>query len=521
MSAVFALTDAEIAALTDAELNEALALMAPPPERFSPEALSGGHSAQLAFVKDRSRRIHVMCARQAGKSWADVIILIANALERPNTTNIFLGLNSVAVRMNIWEPIVSRLFDRFVDLDRKWFNETRMLIRFPNGSRIIFGGYDDFRHIRNLLGGRLDGGVVVLDEAQEAPALLSELLDVILPPMLTPTSRVILSGTIPDTPAGRFYEERKNPSWSHHNWGRLANIHTPEAREQLTQYLADTGISEDDPQIQRDWFGNDVFDPSATAYRYSLARNGYVPTVPEWLTEVYASGKDGERTLAYAHPIKEDKRDGARHGLIAAVPFDGVRLFSFAIDPGADSDRASIEGTGWGDKSHDIQQVFEWSTPRGMKLTTGQIFAVAALAQKHYSKYGAIISWVYDAGSSQNTIDNLETDYRLPLILAAKKADLKGQVDRVNDLAAEGRSKVIIGSALEQDYQRARWDKNALLAGQRKWAASWHPDPSEAHRYSVAKYFDAFKKPSVATILDNPLLRSLMQDPNADRPDYR
>lgn len=512
--------------LTDDEVLKALRLLKAPREKFSPELLAANHVAQLAFVRDRSRRTHVMCARQAGKSWGDVIVLIANALERPNTTNIFLGLNSVAVRMNIWEPIVSRMFDRFVDLDRGWFNETRMLIRFPNGSRIIFGGYDDFRHIRNLLGGRLDGGIVVLDEAQEAPALLSELLDVILPPMLTPTSRVILSGTIPDTPAGRFYEERSNPSWSHHNWGRLANVHTPEAREQLTQYLSDTGLSEDDPQIQRDWFGRAVFDPSATAYRYNVERNGYRAEVPDWLTALYLAavngvGKDSGRDILYAHPPKEDKRDGARYGLMAARPHDGVRIFSFAIDPGANSDRAAIEGVGWGEKTRDLQHVFEWSSPRGMQLTTGQIFAVAGLAQRIFAGLGGIIEWRYDAGSSQNTIDNLLNDYRIPVILAAKKSDLQGQVDRCNDLLVSGRDKIMIGSALEQDYLRARWDKLAIAAGQRRWASSWHPDPSEAKRYATAPYFDAYKPPKEETVFTDPLLASLLRDASADTPNYR
>lgn len=512
--------------LTDDEVLRALRLLNPV-ERFSLSAIAGSHEKQRAFVFDQSRRIHVMCARQSGKTWGDVAILIDNALRRPNTTNIFLGLNSVAVRMNVWEPVTSRMFDRFEDLNRAWFNETRMLVRFPNGSRLIFGGYDDFRHIKNLLGGRLDGGVIVADEAQDASGVLDELLDVILPPMLTPSTRIILSGTIPDTPAGRFWEESKNTSWSRHNWGRLANVHTPEAREMLDLYLADTSLTEDDPQIQRDWFGRAVFDVTATAYRYLVERNGYIAIPPAWLKPLYEAQADTVRghALAFCHPMQLDKKNGVRFGLMAAQPRDGVTNFAFAIDPGSTSDRASIQGIGWGQNSHDVDHVFDWTTPRGARLTTGQIFAVAGVANRMFNvgRGGAILKWRYDAGSSQNTIDNLLTDYGLPLILAAKKTDLIGQVNRASDLLVQARAKVMIGSALEQDLQRARWDKTALAHGQHKWAAAHHPDPSEGWRYSLQDFFDCFVAPKEPTVFDDPLLQGMLKgirNPNDDAPDY-
>lgn len=489
-------------------------------ERFSMVALCGGHALQLAAMTDLHRRIHIMCARQSGKSWTDVGMLVDNALTRPGTTNIFLGLNSVAVRMNIWEPVVCRLFDRFSDLETSWLRGGRMIVRFPNGSRIIFGGYDDFRHIKNLLGGRLAGGVIVLDEAQDAGAMLDELLDVILPPMMTPTTRIVLSGTIPETPAGRFWEESKRESWSAHRWGRLSNVHTPEAREMLDLYLADTGLSEDDPQIQRDWFGRAMFDMTATAYRYSRERNGYGATMPQWLADVYETKADVVRghALLFCHPMQADKKGGARHGLMASTPPEGVKIFSFAIDPGSTSDRVSIQGWGWGENSREVHHVFDWTTLQGAQLTTGQIFAMAGFARRVFGVYGSVISWRYDAGSSQNTIDNLLTDYGIPVILAAKKTDLVGQVDRNNELLVSKRARIMLGSALEQDYERARWDKNARAAGQYKWASTWHPDPSEAGRYGLQDYFDAFKAPKTETIFDDPLLRAMTGPDRGDDP---
>lgn len=501
---------------------------------FTLEAFCGNHSKQAAFCADRSHRVHVMCARQSGKSQGDDAILLDSGLTRPNSTNLILGFNGPHIRNNNWVPIWTRLWDRFGGLDADWHHETTMVTTFPNGARVLFGGTDDAKHIKNLLGGRIDDGVVIIDESQDQQTL-DELLDSILPPMMGLNARIVLSGVFPEVPAGRFWREsgwvldektgryaqtKGFRGWSHHNWGRLANTHTPDARAVLDRYLADTGLTEEDPQVQRDWFGVPVFDPAATAYRYLRERNGFAPDDAPWLADVYTTQRDTvrDRPLLYAHPMKVNERDGARYGLMACRP-PGPMIFSFAIDPGADTDRVSIQGWGWGPGSREVRHVFDWTTPRGAQLTTGQIFAMAGLANRMYA--GAIVSWRYDAGSSQNTIDNLLNDYGINVVLAAKKTDLKGQVDRNNDLLTQGRAKVMIGSALEQDYQRARFDKAHLERQQYKWAGSWHPDPSEAGRYALQDYFDAYVKPPEATVFTDPLLASLLVDQNPDRPNYR
>jgi hypothetical protein len=478
---------------------------------FSLEAFCGEHREQLAFVKDQSHRTHVMCARQSGKSQGDDAILMDAGLFRRNSTNLILGLNGPAIRFNNWEPIWKRLFDRFSGLDQKWRNEQRMMTTFPNGARVLMGGTDDTRHIKNLLGGRIEDGVVIVDECQDQNTL-DELLDSTLPPMMGMKARLVLSGVFPEVPAGRFWREsgwievngvyvqKAHHGWSTHNWGRLANVHTPDARAVLDRYLADTGLTEDHPQIQRDWFGRPAFDPTATAYHYRVETNSYAPTLPEWLREVYGqfSEADEHPRYRYAHPMRLDK-DGARYGMMAAEPFPGVSMFSLALDPGANSDRASIQGWGWGAGGREVQHVFDWSSPRGARLTTGHMFSVLGLAYRTFAaiggQRGGVVRCRYDAGSSQNTIDNLQGDYGIPVVLAAKKADLKGQVDRNNDLLEQGRAKVMLASALEQDYQRARWDKSALAVGARSWAGTWHPDPSEAARYALQDYFDAYVAP--------------------------
>jgi hypothetical protein len=479
-------------------------------ENFCRAADGRMHVEQRAFTTDQSHRIHCMCARQAGKSQGDDAILMDSGLFRPYSTNLILGFNGPHIRTNNWEPIWKRLFDRFSGLDDRWRNETRMLTTFPNGARVLMGGTDDVRHIKNILGGRIEDGVVIIDESQEQETL-DELLDSTLPPMMGMKARLILSGVFPDAPVGRFWREsgwverdgewvqERGRGWSRHNWGRLANVHTPDARAVLDRYLEDTGLTEDDPQIQRDWFGRPAFDPAATAYRYLKGRNGYVALSPDWMGPVYASGKDERgKELMYAHEMRQDK-DGAKFGMMAAEPLPGVRTFSLALDPGSNSDRASVQGWGWGEQSRIVQHVFDWTSPRAARLSTGQMFAVLGLAYRMLTRVGGRLGGVvkcrYDAGSSQNTIDNLQGDYGIPLVLAAKKTDLLGQVNRNNDMLTESRAQIMIGSALEQDYMRARWDRAALARTQRVWARLWHPDASEAARYALQDYFDAYVEP--------------------------
>jgi hypothetical protein len=465
--------------------------------RFSVEALAGEHTKQLAFMRDRSPWIHVMCARQSGKSWGDDGILLDNALSSPQSTNLLLGLTGTAARTNNWEPIWKRLCERF-GIPDEWHNNTRMLTSFPNGARVMFAGTDDITHVRSYLGNRLDNGVVIIDESQsQQDSVLKYLLRNLLPPMLTPTSRVIMSGVLPDVPAGYFYELADDPAWSHHSWARVDNSHTPEAMEQLKEYMRLHNLTENDPQIARDWYMRRVWDKNATAYHYDRSRNGYDPTVPEWLAGLVSSLPSGSA--------------------MAAEPWESVNRFAFAIDPGS-RDRCSVQGWGWGPADpRKVQHVFDWTSDRGARLGWSAIVGVAKVARSHYQSG----SWRYDAGSSQNELDLFQRDHGLPVIRAAAKADFPGQVRRMNDLLSSGRAMVMVGSTLEEDLQKARWDEDARGRGQYRWANTWHPDASEAARYALQGYFEAHEptpQPKPTNPYDQFMLRMRERQESASGP---
>ena len=460
------------------------------------------HTEQFGFMTDRGHRIHTMCARQSGKTEGDDGILMDAGLFRPNSTNVILGLNGPHLRMNNWDPKWTKMFDRYSGLDKDW-NYERMATYFPNGARVIFFGADDAKHLKNILGGTIENGVVIIDESQSQQGL-DELLDNPLPPMMGLHARLILTGVFPEVPAGRFWREsgwlergpgnwvqEQSRGWNRHNWGRLANVHMPDSWAILQRYLKDTGKSINDPDIIRDWMGKPAFDPNATAYRYNALRNGYVGAEPDWLRMAYAAQKDERgRDLKYCHPMRPDK-DGILYGMQAALPLLGVKIFGLALDPGHASDRASIQGIGFGDGFNGIQHLFDWTTPRKSFVSTGDMYAVLGMVYRAFLRWGEALNPHYDAGSSTNTIDNLQSDYGIPLVLAAKKADKPGQIDRCNDLLTEGKANVMIGSALEQDLTRARYSKQAAERSIKEWDRAHHPDASEAWRYVTADYFDA------------------------------
>ncbi|HET6281037.1 MAG TPA: hypothetical protein VFH73_08725, partial [Polyangia bacterium] len=233
---------------------------------------------------------------------------------------------------------------------------------------------------------------------------------------------------------------------------------------------------------RRDWFGEFVFDPTATAYRYQVALNGYDAEAPGWLAELFATG------FKFCHPTKDDGK--CRYGVKASKPHPGITRFSAAIDPGT-SDRATLQITGWGDETHEVQHVFEWSTPRKAGATWDDIAGVAGFVNGKLD----IEAWRYDGGGSNMEIDTFGNDYGLPVIKAAAKADMRGQIARENTLFQKGWSRIMKGSALEEDYQKARLDPDALARGQLKWSSQWHPDPSEAKRYADQGYYDAYQAP--------------------------
>lgn len=465
---------------------------------FSIEAYAGQHRRQLEVMQAMREcaRLLLMMARQVGKSWIICGGLIDRSLTRPDTTSLFFGLNGVAVRKNFWEPVWKKILTRFEIPHTN--NETQMATRFPNGSQVLLTGTDDLTHVQNVLGMRLDGSMVAVDECQsQKPGVLKALLTDILPPTLTPTSTLVLSGTIPKAPGGVWWKEAQKPSWKQFSWGRVRligddsmplerrivaeNPHTPEAPAVLIQHLADNNLTIDDPTIQKDWFANrDAFDPNERGYFYREKINGYHPVVPAWLADLKA------HMLAWA---QKHELQRFPPNVMAAEPWPGIDTFSVAIDPGK-FDPAGIQCWGWGKRTNKIQQVFDWTSEWNARLTWADIMEVGRFVQMHFKA----THWFYDT-NSENELNTFGREYGVPVIAAARKLDKKGQIRKTNDSLKDGTIQVMIGSSLEADYLSAILDKDKLSNDQWDWTDEHHPTASECGRYLLAPWWDNYQPP--------------------------
>jgi hypothetical protein len=430
------------------------------------------HEAQLRVVLDSAPYIILLCSRRAGKTAGLGRKTLLKAISRPRQNILYVGLSKPHARKFFWNEVWKPLLEAF-DVPHKRL-EDEMTTTFPNGSIVYVSGTDDIRHIESFLGNRLN--MAIVDEAQSSPSsVLVPLTTRILPNALLDDmdnpGQLIMAGTVPDVNAGRFMDVWNEDKWSRHNWNRFENPYLKNQEGALQVFLdGNPGLSRESPEVQREWYGRFVFDSSATAYTYDRALNGYQAEAPDWLAEATALIPSGK--------------------IYAAKPFKGVDLFSCALDPGS-IDRASIQVNGWGKGSKYVQHVFDWTSSRGAKLSWDQMGKVLAIVAKRFP----VVWWAYDAGSSKNELDIFTRLYGVPVVKAANKSDLIGQVRLANALLVSGKYKVMIGSSLEEDYQKARWDPDAREKGQWRWASAWHPDPSEASRYSLAPFFDAYVEP--------------------------
>lgn len=470
--------------------------------------MADGHLRQQEFTEacQRLRRVLIMCARQVGKSWGIGQAMVRRSLNVPGSQSVFFGLNGVAVRDNFWRPVLKVLLARWQVPHTPW---ERMVVEFPNGSRILCTGTDDLTHVQNVLGNRFKGALLAVDEMQsQKQAIIRELLGSILPPTLTPESTIVLAGTIPPVPGGVWWELGKQPSWAQFGWGRVElaepmpaelspeeqlvhlerhlvslNPHTPEAPQVLIDHLRDNRITVSDATVQRDWFGNKgAFDARERGYHYRSEVNGYgidtpgrLHVTPGWLAELHAIMVNKLKIPPTA---------------MAAVPWEGIDQFSVAIDPGA-KDPCGIQCWGWGKKTSKIQQVFDWTSAWNARLNWSDIMTIGAFVQRHFRTH----LWHYDT-NSENELNTFDREYGVPAIRAADKRDKKGQIRKTNDKLKDGTIQVMLGSSLEADYLSAQLDPDKLAHDQWDWTDDYHPTASECGRYLLVPWWNQYKPPA-------------------------
>lgn len=443
-------------------------------ETFTPEAVVGNHSKQqLAYIKSTARYVLACCSRQAGKTHANMAILALTAMATPRVACIYIGISSDQVRRSAWRKIWKPMLAKY---KLPATSTEDMTTTFANGSTVIFRSLDDERHVSTFLGDSLASGICIIDECQDASSELLETVERAIEPCLINTTaekpvpgRLIWSGTFPETPTGRYWNIYKGGSTSYdrHTWCMFDNTFYPNARTELESVKARLGVTDQEPHIQREYFGNPVYDITATAYGFNPNKNFYQHITPVW-----------ESTLSLPPFVVK-----------AAIPVD-CTTYVIGIDPAGTTDRYAIEVWGWGPESPNVYQVFEAITAKGANPLQSQANAVVAAISRLYTGVAGIVR---DHGSAAVTDDTLLHEFGIGNVEPAVKAELKARVDRFRDLLGTGRAFVMKDSALAEDLALSRWDLRARERGQWRWHSSHHPDAADAAVYAIGKYISLYQ----------------------------
>lgn len=440
------------------------------------EAICGEHYKQLDAIQtlltDPAQFQGWRCSRRAAKTTGMAITAAKIATSEPGTNQIYAALTRGQAKEAMWRTTWKPFLDS-QGIERK-DNETNQQSMFPNGSSVAFGGLDDLKHIQTFLGQKLR--LFYADESQGAASSLLKALveDVIGPALSDDTSgKFLLAGMLPDVPAGYYYDAITKGKWLFKHWNRFDNPWLKEDQHKaLAAYLQVTGLTLDSPEVRRRWFGELVFDPGATAYRYNPAIASWVPQIAEW-----SVGLKLEPGL-----------------LVAARVPPGIDSFSIGTDPGT-RDRWAMVLWGWNSRKRDVcYQVAEWVTPRNAMKRDGTRTDwndAAQAADTLYAHYETITRFFRDAGSSNETLDLFGRYIGRMVVKAANKQDLGAQVERMASMLATGRLKVIAGSQLEADLKIAKWREDARAEARYEWDDKVvHPDVGDAARYGLQGYIE-------------------------------
>jgi len=253
-----------------------------PPKDAVATILTGLHPRERQLVEDQSRFITAVCGRRAGKTEAVCAALIISVLLKPGACALYITKTRRNSKKILWGRIkraVARLNIGAVP------NETEMMITFPSGSQIYLEGANDRDKVEDFRGVALV--CVVLDEAQNFPAYIKELIDQSLAPALMDhNGRLLVVGTPGPVPVGYFHAAAHSPGWSHHAWTAWDNPSIEESSGQTIDELLDAecerrGVKRDDPVVLREWFGKWITDLNSLAFKYDPQRNIYkeLPTL--------------------------------------------------------------------------------------------------------------------------------------------------------------------------------------------------------------------------------------------------
>lgn len=240
---------------------------------------------QAAFLRDPSRLKAALCTRRAGKSEGGSRWLTEPCIQFDGVNTLYVGLTKDTCRKIFWEGAIKPLIAKF-KIPCK-LNETRLEVKFPNGSFIYCLGMDvDKEEMKKLLGGKYKR--ILIDEAGSFRVNLFKLVYEILKPSTADLlGEIALTGTPEDLTSGLFYEVTRQDGvprrldWSVHEWNTFDNPYMAQQWEiEIDEMIAVNPRVVETPMFKRMYLGKWEIDETRLVYKYNRERN-WIAKLPE------------------------------------------------------------------------------------------------------------------------------------------------------------------------------------------------------------------------------------------------
>lgn len=252
---------------------------------------------QLAVLDDPSKEKAALCSRRAGKTSLWPRIAVITALERPRSLTRIWAVSLLRASQLVWEELKLLCARHKIEVKP---NETKFILRFPNGSEIRLLGADKQKEAEKKRGDKT--AVEIIIESQLFGPYLETIVEDIAGPCLADLNGTFyLEGTPGPVCAGHWYSIsggndlasrwvstgrsvqgiHVGAGWSCHRWSLLDNPF-PNGKEHWRAWLAERKFKrrwdDDNPTYLREYMGRWVNDFDALYYAYDPIRNGFNPS---------------------------------------------------------------------------------------------------------------------------------------------------------------------------------------------------------------------------------------------------
>lgn len=395
---------------------------------------------QIDFFRSPGKRFRTaVCSRRAGKTIGIAADMIDTCIKEEGSTCLYITITKQNVRNIIWTDLMKILDD--YKLNAKVDN-TRLSIKFENGSKIACEGVKDRQEIEKMRGWKLKKAY--LDEAQSFRPYLKDLVkDIIIPALRDHRGTLYMTGTPGPVLAGPFYDYTQSEMWGNYHWTAFDNphMHNPESGLDLEATLQEErelfDIDMNDAGYQRETYGKWVEDLNSLVFRFSKRKNIY-----------------------------------------RELPTEGDWYYIFGIDIGF-NDADAIAVLGYNTHHKKVYLVDE--VLKRKQDITSLVEEIKSL-QSEYNP----IKMVMDAGALGKKVQE-EIQQRHELVIdAAEKSRKVEFIELLNDDLHRGKFKAYENSIFEDDSMRVQWDRESKIRNPErpKISTTYHSDICDAVLYA-------------------------------------